>query len=162
MSLRFEQAIPAHARIVAQHMRARDINELYAGWGEPEIEIAKAIGASPLYARTAFWDLEPLAIFGMRALTVLGGSAEVWCFGTRSIERHKLAFLRASRSAVRQMHRWNPMLTNYVDVTDHEAIRWLTWLGARAALPPEERGGTLFAQFFLPRPGTKEPTCQLG
>lgn len=158
MSLRFEVAIPAHAKVIAKAMRTRDIAEVFAGWGDPEAEIIKAVYASPGYARTAFWELEPLAIFGMRALTVLGGSAEVWCFGTKAIQRHRMAFLRSSKAVIREMHRRSPMLTNYVDATDHEALKWLVWLGARTALPPEVRGGRLFAQFFLTQP--KAMTCQ--
>lgn len=162
MSLRFEVAQHAHAKIVVRAMRARDLEEVLAGWGNPEVAIHEAIAASPDYARTAFWELEPVAIFGMRRMTLLGSSAQVWCFGTQAIDRHRTAFLRASRGVVREMHRINPMLTNYVDVSDYEALRWLVWLGARSALPPEMRGGRMFAQFFLTAPTLKESTCQLG
>lgn len=161
MSLRIEEAVPGHARIVIRNMRARDLEEVLAGWGNPENAIQEAIAASPDFARTAFWELEPVAIFGMRRLTVMGASAEVWCFGTRAIDRHRMAFLRASRAVVAEMHELNPMLTNQVDANDHEAIKWLSWLGASSALPPQMRGGRLFAQFFLTRPIPKESTCQL-
>lgn len=151
----------AHAKVVVRGMRARDLEEVLAGWGNPAQAIEEAIAASPDYARTAFWELEPLAIFGMRRLTVMGASAEVWCFGTKAIDRHPLAFLRASKAVVTQMLRHNPTLTNYVDAHDNEAIKWLCWLGATSALPPQMRGGRLFAQFFLTRPEAKESTCQL-
>lgn len=161
MSLRFEEAVPGHARIVVRNMRVRDLEEVQCGWGNPENAIQEAIAASPDFARTAFWELEPIAIFGMRRLTVMGASAEVWCFGTQAIARHRTAFLRASKCVVRQMLELNPTLTNYVDAHDNEAIKWLCWLGVTSALPPQMRGGRLFAQFFLTRPEAKESTCQL-
>jgi hypothetical protein len=162
MSLRIEAAQLRHAKIVAQSMRARDFEEVMAGWGRPDIAIIDAIEASPCYSRTAFWELEPVAIFGMRSLTVLGGSAEVWCFGTAAIDRHRLAFLRASRLVVADMLTRAAILTNYVDITDYDALRWLAWVGARSALPPQSRGGKLFAQFFISKPMVGEQTCQLG
>jgi hypothetical protein len=143
-------------------MRPRDRREVWAGWGDPENAIIEAINASPYYARTAFWQLQPLAIFGMRSLTVLGSSAEVWCFGTSAIDEHRIAFLRASKYVVQHMLCVAPVLTNYVDVDDGDAIRWLNWLGACSALPPQRRGGKLFAQFLLMPAQEKEHTCQRG
>jgi hypothetical protein len=157
--IRFEEPTPHHVKLVARSMRARDTDEILAAWGEPQAAILKAITDSP-YARTAFWDLEPLAIFGMKNLTVLGRSAQVWCFGTQAIDRHRIAFMRASRSQLSQMFERAQLLTNYVDATDYEALRWLAWLGARSALPPVTLGGRLFAQFFLEAPRAGADTCQ--
>jgi hypothetical protein len=160
MTVRVEVARAHHIPLIVRGLRERDRAEIRAGWGEPEYAMLQAVYFSPTFARVAFWELEPLALFGMRPLSVLGGSAEVWCFGTEAIDRHRLAFLRASRSQVQAMWRRAPILTNYVDVNDAAALRWLAWLGARQSLPPESRGGTLFAQFFLTAPQRGAKTCQ--
>lgn len=151
MSVRFEVATTAHARIVAGAMRPQDAAEVRAGWGqEPLDAILTALCQSPRYARTAFVDLEPLAIYGLGALSLLGESAEVWCFGTAAIDRHPIAFARASRVALASMYRHARTLTNMVSVTDERAVRWVTWLGARYPNTGwEKRSDRWFAQFVL-------------
>ena len=151
MRVRFEVATAAHARIVATNMRESDVAEVRAGWGcEPEEAILHALMQSPRYARTVFVGLEPLAIYGLAALTLLGASAEAWCFGTTAIDRHRFAFARASRVALAVMYRHSPILTNMVAVGDERAVRWITWLGAKYPETGwEKRSDRWFAQFVL-------------
>jgi hypothetical protein len=155
MRLHFELATPGHARIVAGAMRPQDVAEVRAGWGDPEEAIRNALYCSPRYARTLFYELEPLAIYGLSGLTILGESAQVWCFGTTAIDRHPLAFARASRLAVAAMLRHASILTNVMDVSDVRTRRWLEWLGATYVLQPALRNGTLFGQFILARERAK-------
>lgn len=162
MKVRFEPALAAHARIVADTMRASDVAEVRAGWGcEPYEAILHALMQSQRYARTAFLGLEPLAIYGLASLTLLGASAEVWCFGTAAIDRHPFAFARASRLALAAMYRHAPILTNMVAVEDQRAQRWLSWLGAQYPERGwEKRSDRWFAQFVLSSKGAAQ--CQRG
>lgn len=150
MKLRFEYPTPGHARIVAASMRERDVLEVRAGWGmEPEAAILAAIDASPREACALFYGLELLAIFGLSHLSILGDSAQVWCFGTRAIDRHPMTFARASKRILSALFRHARILTNIVDIGDEKALRWLRFLGGTYVLQPELRGGRLFGQFIL-------------
>lgn len=162
MKLRFETATAAHARLVAENMRESDAEEVRCGWGqEPAEAIMFALSQSPRYARTCFYGLEPLAIYGLAWLTLLGESAEAWCFGTTSIDRHPIVFARASRLALASMYRHARTLTNLVPIADGPAVRWLEWLGAEFPDQPyEPRGRLLFAQFVLSSKGKAQ--CQRG
>jgi hypothetical protein len=138
-----------HARLIAKCMRPKDIAEVRAGWSrEPYEAIREAMSAS-FYARTLFAGFEPLCIFGLAPLTVLGGTARVWMFASAAIDRHPRAFARASREHLRELFTHCTLATNLVDTGDAAVMRWLQWLGGTCVLPGHERGGRLFAQFIL-------------
>jgi hypothetical protein len=147
--IRFEQAAARHASLVAQCMRARDIEEVRAGWGlEPQPAIATAMRKS-FHMRVAFWDMAPLAVYGLSTLGMLAGSAQLWIFGTRHIDSHRIAFARASRRELAMLHKRVRIITNLIDKNDAPAMHWLQWLGGICELPDQERGGRVFAQFIL-------------
>lgn len=104
------------------------------------------------YAMTCFHDLEPLAMYGLVPLCLLAQTAQVWIFGTRFIDDHKLAFLRASRTGVHALYHHAAVITNLIDTTDEPAKRWMRWLGGSYVLRPVDRGGRLFQQFVMARP----------
>lgn len=158
MKLRFEVATPAHIRLISPFMRERDRLEVEAGCGQ-EVELAMAIAlVESHYARTCFYGLEPLAMYGLANLSILGSSAQVWCFGTAAIDRHRMVFARASKRVLAELLRQAPILTNRVDANDESALRWLAFLGATYVLQPQVRGGTLFGQFILS--GGESRKCQ--
>jgi len=155
MKVRFEIAIPAHVRLIASLMRRRDREEVQAQTGQdPELAMAMALLESG-YARTCFYGLEPLAMFGLAQLSILGNTAQIWCFGTTAIDRYPLTFARLSRRMLPILFRQAQVLTNMVDANDERAVRWLDFLGAVYVLEPERRRGRLFGQFIL-----GEKTCR--
>lgn len=160
MSIRLVRAHPGHIRLVAAQLRERDRQEIQAGWGEPEQAMLTCLANSPRYARMAFYEMEPLALFGISPLTVLGEASQVWCFGTCGIDRHRLAFARASRNHVLpELFQYARLLTNLVDLSDTRALAWLTFLGGSFVLRAERRGGKLFGQFVLTQ-SQGVSTCQ--
>jgi hypothetical protein len=151
-----------HARLIAGSMRARDVEEVRAGWGrEPYEAMREALSAS-YYARTLFQGFEPLLMYGLAPLTVLGGCARVWIFPSAAIDRHRFAFARASRRWLPELFTHCTLATNFIDLGDKQALKWLTWLGGTCALQPEMRGGRLFAQFILVDREPVEAKCQQG
>lgn len=145
--IRFETAQPRHASLIAGCMRERDIAEVRAGWQmRPYDAIRKALGAS-YYARVCLYGLEPLAIYGLAPLS--GGASQVWVFGTAWIDRHPIAFARASRRALNEIYRHASCVTNLIDLGDEPAVRWLTWLGGSYVAPPAPRADRVFRQFIL-------------
>jgi hypothetical protein len=149
-----------HAPLISRLMRPADVIEVMAQTGlPPRAAIAQAIELSPRYARAVLCDLKPIAVYGLANLTVLGATAQVWCFGTRFIDDYPRAFARHSIRALGRLYRHASTLTNYVDCADERAARWLVWLGAEFVLQPKPLNGRLFDQFVLSQRGKQ---CQQG
>jgi hypothetical protein len=162
-AIRFEEATARHARLVAQSMRERDVAEVRAGWGLPPLEAIRTAMGQSYYARTCFYGLEPLAVYGLAALAVLGGTARVWIFATSAVDAHPLAFARASLKALADLHEQASLITNLIDLSDKAACKWLDWLGGTYVLQPQPRGGRLFGQFILARERpTRDRKCLQG
>jgi hypothetical protein len=160
VSLRIVAATLGHAHLVATNMRETDRQEIIAGWGkQPKEAIIECINSSPTHANTVFYGLEVLAMYGLADQRILGGAAEIWCFGTTAIDRHRIAFARVSKRVVWGLLSQCPMLTNLVDIGDARALKWLEFLGATYVLEPRELGGKLFQQFILA--GEQKP-CRQG
>lgn len=138
-----------HARLIAGSMRPRDVEEVRAGWGREPFEAMREALSVSFYSRTLFCGFQPLCIYGLAPLTVLGGAARVWMFAAAAIDRHPIAFARASRRALPELLGRCTLATNLVDSSDERALRWLRWLGGTCVLPLNERGGKLFSQFFI-------------
>lgn len=149
MRLRFEIAHRGNVPLIAGCMRERDVAEILAGWGkEPAQAMLDALDAS-YYARTCFYGMEPLGIYGLSPLCAISGFSQVWIFCTRHVDNHKFAFARASRLALEDVKLHAQSVANFIDANDAPARRWLEWLGGKYVLPPERRGGRLFQQFIL-------------
>lgn len=149
-----------HARLIAGAMRARDIEEVRAGWGrEPYEAMREALSAS-YFARTMFQGFEPLVMYGLAPLTVLGGSARFWIFPSAAIDWHRFAFARACRRFMPELFQHCTLATNFIDLSDKPALKWLHWMGGTCALLPQERGGRLFSQFYLVDRKPVEAQCR--
>lgn len=142
-------------------MRGRDQVEVQAQTNQTPLRaMYEALDASPRYARTLFIDLAPLAMFGLAHLSVLGDSAQVWCFGTEHIDAHPVLFMRQSRRLLPELFRHASVLTNLVCEKDIAGQRWLTALGARYVSHPHLRNGRLFGQFILAATAWERAQCR--
>lgn len=138
-----------HARLIAGSMRPRDVEEVRAGWGREPFEAMREALSASYFARTLFQGFEPLVMYGLAPLTVLGGTARVWIFASAAIDRHPFAFARASRRWLPELFAHCSLATNFIDLGDKPALKWLDWIGGTFVLLPQQRGGRLFAQFIL-------------
>lgn len=144
---RVEVASLRHARLIAPMMRPRDVLEIRQLHGlEPFEAMCQALDAST-YARTLFHGLEPLCMYGLAPFTVLAGVARGWIFSTWAIDRHPIAFARATRKRFGEVMAQCSQVTNLIAVDDVPAVKWAQWLGCTLVLPYQEHGGRLFAQF---------------
>lgn len=160
--MRLVPAEPHHARLIAKAMRPRDVEEMHSGWGLNPLEAMLAAFFESYHARTLFHDLEPLLMYGLAPLSVLGGNARLWIFASAAIDRHPIAFARASKRCLADAFEHSSLLTNLIDVNDAPAMRWMHWLGGQCVLPSQLRGGGLFAQFILADPHKGARACQRG
>jgi len=147
--IRFEAAELHHTRTIATTMRPRDIEEIMAGWGLPPLEAMAVALEGSYFARTMFYGLEPLAMYGLAPLLTLGGAARFWIFATEAIDRHPLAFARACKRGLPELFEHCSTFTNLIDIGDGPAMRWMLWMGGHCVLQPHTRGGRLFSQFVL-------------
>jgi hypothetical protein len=154
--MRFEVAHHRHIRLISASMRARDIAEIQWAVGqEPERAMREALEHS-FYARTLFMGLEPLAMYGLAPLSMLAGHARIWIFGTSAIDRHKIAFTRASKLAISALFCHCSLMTNIVATNDEAAIKWLKWLGGSLV---ENKYAAGFTQFVI---AGGAQACRLG
>lgn len=77
------------------------------------------------------WNGEPVCMFGVAPISVLGGLGAPWMVGTETLEKMEKGFLRGSRNVVKAMLMTYPGLMNVIDVENVRAIKWLHWLGFR-------------------------------
>lgn len=147
--IRWDIGRPSHARLIASCMRDRDVAEIRACVGrDPEDAILHSLSAS-FYSRICFVGMVPLGIYGLSSLCVMSQTCQVWIFGTRHIDNHRLSFMKASRIAVRALAFHALRVTNYIDSEDAPAHKWLRALGGQLILSDIERGGRRFDQFLL-------------
>lgn len=138
-----------HARLIASSMRPRDVEEVRAGWAREPFEAMREALSASYYARTMFQGFEPLVMYGLAPLTVLGGTARFWIFASAAVDRHPFAFARGCKRYLPELWNHCTLATNFIDLSDTRALKWLHWLGGTCALLPQVRGGRLFAQFIL-------------
>lgn len=121
-----EPLAPGHARIMP-YLRRSDREEMAAASPlYPALQIGYSIATSrPGYA--VLIHGEPVALFG--ASGGQDGTGVPWLLATDEIERHGLAFYRASKKFIAEMRGMYDYLENYVDERNVLSVRWLRWAG---------------------------------
>lgn len=129
----------AHVEALAADMRPADALECLAlGYASPRAALVESLEMSSLSGTLLLGDT-PAAIFGLAPLprrTLIGpgaGMAVAWALTGRCVDAHPIAFHRAARAVLAEMHRHSPVLLNYVDARYGKAIRWLKRLGFKVA-----------------------------
>lgn len=132
MTVRIVPALPEHVPHIQQHARDADRAELWAAAREtPEECLYRGLRVSRI-ACTALLDDEPIAMFGVSPVSIMGGIGTPWLVGTTAMEQMgvRKELLRHSRRLIEVMREEFPgALFNTVDKRNEAAIRWLAWLG---------------------------------
>jgi hypothetical protein len=142
--------LPGDIQHIAANLRAADREELMASHGEcePLDAISKAVLMS-----SHFWtlaDYEPLAVFGVTPLSLMGGSGAPWLLGTGRVFTARSALVRDGRRYVQRMLAVYPHLYNYVDARNTRSVRWLARLGFHIHAPaPYGVAGLPFHRFEM-------------
>ena len=125
-------ATKADAIYVGANLRAADIDELEATFGPGRKQVATTVQAWRVSRDTTFVGLadeEPICLFGLGTPSLLSDVGCPWMLGTDKVGFYSRAFLRHSRRVVALWSEQFPILRNYVDARNTDAVRWLQWVG---------------------------------
>ena len=126
------KVVPAHSDHIywlANKMRRADRDEVAAEGGRGPYAALRDSLASSAVAWTGLVNDEPVCMFGVSPIDILGGVGSPWLLGTDKIRKHSVTFLKLNRLYIPKMLDLFPHLVNYVDVRNALSIRWLRWLG---------------------------------
>lgn len=128
-------SLPGDTWLIKSDLRQSEIDELAAiGYTCDE---CLALGLASGDALTVFVDDEPMGMVGV-------SDGVLWGVFTKAIDRHHIAFLRASRAFVADL----PTVVNYVDARNVKAVAWFKWLGFEVSEPmPYGHNGAMFHRF---------------
>jgi hypothetical protein len=133
-----------HIPLIAARVREADRQELWASGLHGASEVMhQGIDISEV-AWTGLIDGVPVCMFGVAPVTVIGGLGRPWMVGTDMLDKHQMVFLRRCREYVDFMLQMYPVLENYVDARNVQAVKWLMWLGFSFSEPE------LMGPFSLP------------
>lgn len=128
----------AHLAQAAADMREADRLEVLASDGHsPAGALVASCGVSE-FVRALFIERELAAVFGVRRLQ--SGAALPWVLTTTVVDRHPMAFWRASKHVVRELRKRYPVLVQCIDARHAQALRWAARLGFELAKDPHPCG----------------------
>ena len=139
----FRAVTNGDVELVLAHIRKENLDELQM---DDKLDIQGVMHwclLNSVTALTGIIDGEPVCIFGVVAASATEG--QPWMFGTSLIDKHAVAFLKASRAVVgRLLDEWK-LLRNWTDVRNTRGLRWLKFMGF-TIFPAEPHGpnGLLF------------------
>jgi hypothetical protein len=136
------------ALLVAGNIRRADALELEAlGFRSPFAGIWESWRNSA-QAWAGYLDQTPLGVFGYAVPQIIGRGCMPWMITTENVERHRVAFARASVKINALLLEEFSACENWVDARHLVCIRWLRWLKFEVhpaqPLPPR---GLLFHRF---------------
>ena len=136
---------------VAQHMRTQDVHELRAMWG-CDLDVHAVLRQSVRSSQECWVAItpygEPVAIFGLAPVSLLGGLACPWMLGTPSLEHYGRDVVLFGKRYARQWTLQYDQLFNYVDARNLRAIAWLRHSGYTVfAAEPRGLNGEPFHRF---------------
>jgi hypothetical protein len=155
IDVRVRKATLEHADELAPLLRHGDAEEARA-LGRDPLEALRSSVSRSHEAYAVFFEGEIAILCGTQPLqqTMLsaGRVGIAWFVTGRACDKHRKAFLRASRVIVDEMLRTYPCLWNFIDARYTAALRWARWLGLEV-LPAEPHGalGMPFHPFIARR-----------
>jgi len=144
-------AIKSDVDYLKTRLRKSDIDEVWASdHFDPETALRISLEKS-LWSATV-QNGHPIAMFGINPEIILGDKAVVWFLATDDLKLIERRFLRNSKKFIKLMLGYYGVLYNYVKADHHEAIAWLTFLGAKIDEPkPYGKEQKLFRFFKFER-----------
>jgi hypothetical protein len=126
MQIEFRQARASDVAIVAQRLRAADIEECRAQGVTPRAALRAGLSDSAL-CWTLLANGVPAAMLGVAPLRGEPGVGIPWFLGTDLVPR--VAYMRLSAEYIAKMLGAFPHLLNYVHADNARSVRWLKRVG---------------------------------
>lgn len=124
----FREATQEDIELILNYARQENIDELQL---VDNLDLRTALVGSlgqSTEAYVAVIDGDPVCAFGV-VETDHPGVGRPWMVGTSTIDKHGVAFLRASRAVIAELAaRW-PLLVNVADARNTRGLRWLRFMG---------------------------------
>jgi len=116
---------------IAAHLRQPDRDEMEAMHGKCDVAglLWHGVQMSSLCWLASKPDGEPVAVFGVAAMSLLSGKGAPWCVGTSHLDRCPGALVAAPPAYIDRMRAEFPDMHNYVDARNTRSIRWLRRMG---------------------------------
>lgn len=149
-SVEFKPPEPESVDYVIRNMRQADVVEVLASGAASARDAVEQGLRRSHFSSVAFVNGTPCAVFGLVKEDLLTGAGCPWLLGTPLIEKYQRAFVKHTRSGVKQMLSICPILSNYVHIDHVQSIRWLKSMGFQFDKPePVGVNGELFTRFYL-------------
>lgn len=122
-------ATSSDAVSIGERMREADAEEVWLTDEKRPVEACSASYEASTVAWTGTVDAQPMCIFGVAPLAMMGEKAMPWLLAAEGIEVHSRAFLRRNRHYIELMLGLYPVLWNMVYEKNELSLVWLQWLG---------------------------------
>jgi hypothetical protein len=120
---------------LSKTLRSSDIQEIWDSHHHtPKTALDVSIEES-LVCLTVEKEGEPIAMFGIHPIEVLGSKAIIWMLGSQELDTIGVRFIRRSRRFIDMFLEYYPFLYNYVSTENMPSLQWLRWLGASFKRP---------------------------
>lgn len=117
-------------RHVSLNLRADDFDEVFASTGEsPHLAIEESMLFSLRKWIMYNSNNEPVAVLGVRPITMFSRTGIPWFLGTDGLDKMKRFFLSISKRIISEMTQGFNLLVNFVDARYTKSVRWLEWCG---------------------------------
>jgi len=143
----FRRAHASDVAHVAAHLCAGEqitFRDLY-GDADPAERVGDTVRRS-VECWAAVLNGEPLALFGVVRMSLLGGDGALWFLATDEAFRHPGALIRGGRKYVSELLTRFDSLGGRVDARHQSTVKWVRLLGFDVR-PAEAESGVLFHRF---------------
>jgi hypothetical protein len=131
------------ARYVGARLRAGDAAEVLL-FGLDGVQAIEQSMRDSLASECIVLDGEPAAVLGLLMPDLTSGVGVPWILTTEAVERHPVAFGRASRRILNRALDVAHRLENVCDARYTRSLAWIEWLGFW--IEPEQAG---FRRFWM-------------
>ena len=119
------------AQFISQNMKETDLKECYIHQVTPFTALHLPIVEDKPYTFTAFFDEEPVAMFGVCERDIYEGylCGDIWCLTTDKIHKIPITFHEVTKLVINYLLEHFDYLENIVPSEHIETINWLQNLG---------------------------------
>ncbi len=125
-------------RHIARNLRQHDVQELQAVHG-PELDLQDCLRTAVLASEECHVLTtrhgEPVALFGLAPVSLLGGQGCPWLLGTDTFMAHPRDIVVLGKRKVLEWSQRYDQLFNYVDARNLRSIAWLQHIGFQVFEP---------------------------